>query len=56
MRSIKYVEEDGQRCSRIKRGRRGGNEEGQGVFGDGVELVRECEGQRKKGVVALTVG
>lgn len=42
-KSIKYVEEDGQWCGRIKRGRRGGNEEGQGVRVGGVEteIVRE---------------
>lgn len=37
MKSIKYVEEDGQRSGRIKRGRRSGNEEGQGVCGDSIE-------------------
>lgn len=54
-KSIKYVEEDGQRSDRIKRGRRGGNEEGQKVPGDRVQtkLVRKCEEKRKEGMGAL---
>lgn len=50
-KSIKYVKEDGQRNGRIKRGSRGGNEEGQEVLGDGVEtrLVSERMWGKEKG-------
>lgn len=50
MKSIKYVEEDGQRERRNKEGSGGGNEEGREVCGADVEVVtvRECEDGRKK--------
>lgn len=46
MKSIKYVAEDGQWSSRIKRGR--GEEKGEGQEVSMTELVRESKGRREE--------